>query len=232
MKPVDETVLSVESIVKNGDCAVTVYFVKTKSSLQLIHALCAETVDKPLIGMVNVIPAATSMTWVFAKKINQYRTIFDDIMVRINAVKAKPLDCKTHHIPVCYHPEVAQDLLAVCQQLSLSVDDLIEMHSAPTYQVAMLGFLPGFAYLNDNHSELNLLRKDSPSLQVRAGSVAIAAGQTGIYSLASPGGWHVIACAPKPMFDWDNTVKPMLLAPLDQVVFKPIELTEFWALSG
>ncbi len=35
-------------------------------------------------------------------------------------------------------------------------------------------------------------RKTSPRVKVPKGSVGIAGGQTGIYSLESPGGWQII----------------------------------------
>lgn len=224
--------LKIESIMNNGDCALTINFSRTESRLSLIHALCAEFLVQPMAGMINVIPATTSLTLVFAKKIKQDNAIYNDLLARVNGVKIQSQAIKSHTIPVCYHADLAPDLLSVVKELSITIDDLIEKHTAPNYQVSMLGFLPGFAYLNDNHPELNLMRKSTPSLQVQAGSVAIAGKQTGIYSMTSPGGWRVIARTPWQLFNWEKPQKPMLLDPLDRVIFKSITLDEFHAIKN
>jgi inhibitor of KinA len=56
----------------------------------------------------------------------------------------------------------------------------------------MLGFMPGFPYMGTLADELVIPRKDIPSPKVKAGSVAIAGHQTGVYPFDSPGGWYVI----------------------------------------
>jgi len=57
---------------------------------------------------------------------------------------------------------------------------------------------------------------------VKAGSVAIAGSQTGIYPLDSPGGWHLIGWTPLNLFD-PHSASPFLFAPGDVVKFNPIE---------
>jgi UPF0271 protein len=59
----------------------------------------------------------------------------------------------------------------------------------------MLGFLPGFAYLNGLDPRLIAPRRRVPRPRVEAGSVAIAARYTAVYPFASPGGWNVIGHA-------------------------------------
>ncbi|TDR19440.1 inhibitor of KinA [Marinicella litoralis] len=216
----------------NGDCALTINFIATETRLALIHALCAEFLTEPMPEMINVIPATTSLTLVFAKQIKHNNIIYDGVLDRVNAVKIHEKATILHTIPVCYHPDLAPDLPAVLAALSMQVEALIEMHTATTYQVSMLGFLPGFAYLNDNHQALNVMRKATPSLQVDAGSVAIAGNQTGIYSMASPGGWQVIGRTPLELFNWHEPEKPMQLNPLDQVVFESISLNQFLSMKS
>jgi len=50
-------------------------------------------------------------------------------------------------IPVCYDQALYNDLSAMAEQTNLTVEEIIELHSAATYHIYMLGFLPGFAYL-------------------------------------------------------------------------------------
>jgi inhibitor of KinA len=61
---------------------------------------------------------------------------------------------------------------------------------------------------------------------VPAGSVAIAAGQTGIYPMETPGGWHLIGRTPIRPFD-ESRPEPALFHPGDRVSFRPIPREEF-----
>jgi KipI family sensor histidine kinase inhibitor len=78
---------------------------------------------------------------------------------------------------------------------------LISKHSQATYTVYGIGFLPGFMYLGGLNSELEIPRKSSPRMKVPAGSVGLAAKQTGIYPCESPGGWQLIGQTPIPLFN-------------------------------
>jgi len=95
-------------------------------------------------------------------------------------------------IPVCYGGEDGPDLPEVADTLGLSVDEVISLHSGTAYTVAAVGFSPGFPYLSGLPERLRLPRRATPRLGVPAGSVAVAAGQAGIYPFASPGGWHLL----------------------------------------
>jgi len=66
---------------------------------------------------------------------------------------------------------------------------------------------------------LHLPRRPEPRPRVPAGSVAIAAAQTGIYPLETPGGWHIIGTTAAVMFDPARD-PPALLAAGDVVRFE------------
>lgn len=104
-----------------------------------------------------------------------------------------------HVVRVVYDGD---DLVEVATSLGLRPDDVVALHAGREYEVAMLGFLPGFAYLRGLDPRLVLPRRAQPRTRVPAGSVAIAAEYTGIYPLASPGGWTLLghALAPR-LFD-------------------------------
>ena len=224
--------VNINSILPNGDCGLVLQFEEAPHLLLVIHALAAELIDNPFPGMINVIPGKDTLVMVFASPINElaangWSVFRDDINLRIKSVNPCFIKTKTHEIPVCYDATVAVDVVWVCEQLGLSHEQLIDCHTEEIYQVDMLGFLPGFAYLSGNQSTLNIARKQTPSLRVPAGSVAIANQQTGIYSLASPGGWYVIGRTPLALIDWQREQQPMLLKPMDQVQFKSISLSEY-----
>jgi inhibitor of KinA len=133
-------------------------------------------------------------------------------------------------IPVCYEGPHSPDLEGIAAQLGLSVQEVVELHSAGVYRVYSIGFLPGFPYLGIIDQRLQAPRKPRP-VPVKAGSVGIAGGQTGIYTLNSPGGWHIIGRTPLRLFDADAD-PPVRLGTGDRVEFYPVSSGEFEALTG
>lgn len=125
-------------------------------------------------------------------------------------------------IPVCYGGEDGPDLPEVADTLGLSVDEVISLHSGAAYTVAAVGFSPGFPYLSGLPERLRLPRRTTPRLSVPAGSVAMAAGQAGIYSFSSPGGWHLLGRTDVALFDV-HSERPSFLLPGDRVRFQPVE---------
>jgi inhibitor of KinA len=129
-------------------------------------------------------------------------------------------------IPVCYAKGFALDLEELAAQKSLSTEEVVALHTARPYRVYTIGFLPGFPYMGRVDSRIATARRNSPRTVVPAGSVGIAGEQTGIYPLASPGGWNIIGRTPLKLFDPDNT-EPVLLQPGDTVCFTSITEDEF-----
>lgn len=134
-------------------------------------------------------------------------------------------------IPICYDLSLAPDLLELASMQQLSVNEVIEIHSSKIYRIYMIGFLPGFAYMGTVDSRIASPRKDSPRINVPAGSVGIAGTQTGIYPFDSPGGWQLIGQTPLQLFDTTKE-NPTLLEPGDQVRFYAISLEEFHHLKN
>jgi UPF0271 protein len=86
------------------------------------------------------------------------------------------------------------DLAEVATRLGLAIPDVVALHAGATYSVTMIGFLPGFAYLSGGDPRLGLPRRP-PRPRVPRGAIGVAAGYTGIYPFASPGGWNLLASA-------------------------------------
>ena len=113
----------------------------------------------------------------------------------------------------------------------MTTDELISLHSSQIYWVNMLGFLPGFLYLSGLRKSLYCPRKETPSIKINAGSVGIGGEQTGIYPVASPGGWNIIGQTPLKVFI-PSSNHPALANPLDRIKFNPITLDEFKQLQS
>jgi len=137
---------------------------------------------------------------------------------------------QTHSIPTCYHPELAPDLLEVAARCGLSLHSFIELHTTAEFEVALLGFAPGFAYLEGLPQALNVPRRASPRLKVPAGSVALGGAQCGIYPLESAGGWQLIGRTPLVLLDLtlDHKLERASRFQLgDRVRFEAISLETF-----
>lgn len=126
-------------------------------------------------------------------------------------------------IPVRYD---GADLSEVASLLSVSTQEVVARHCAVDYEVAFLGFAPGFPYLTGLDPFLaGVPRLDVPRTRVPAGSVGLAAGQTCIYPSVSPGGWRLLGSTSAVLFDAENQGSPALLAPGDRVRFEPTHTT-------
>lgn len=123
-------------------------------------------------------------------------------------------------VPVRFGGEDGADLGAVAEAAGLSEADAIARFCAPAYQVAMLGFAPGFPYLLGLDPVLATPRLETPRTRVPAGSVGIGGAQAGIYPREGPGGWRLLGRTPLLLFDPDRPA-PALLAPGDHVRFVP-----------
>ena len=130
-------------------------------------------------------------------------------------------------IPVCYDNIFSFDMNEYSNKISLTKDEIIQLHSSKTYYLHMYGFLPGFMYLGGLDSKLQISRKTIPSRRVLKGSVAVGGSQTGIYPSNSPGGWYVIGNTPINLFDASNLNQPVAFPDSNYVKFSPVSIKEY-----
>ncbi len=135
---------------------------------------------------------------------------------------------RTIEIPVSYGGELGPDLAEVALHCGLEPAEVIKRHRAADYLVHAIGFAPGFPYLGGLPEILHMPRRATPRKSVPAGSVGIGGAQTGVYPLATPGGWRLIGRTPLALFR-PGEPEPALLRVGDRVRFKPITAEEFAA---
>ena len=133
---------------------------------------------------------------------------------------------RTVEIPVCYGGDYGPDLQDVAAVVGRSPAEVVAIHSGADYLVCFLGFSPGFPYLSGMPESIAAPRLATPRSRVPAGSVAIGGRQTGVYPLASPGGWRLIGRTPLRLFQPDGD-PPVLLRMGDHVKFVPISKGDF-----
>ena len=129
-------------------------------------------------------------------------------------------------IPVYYSEEFGLDIKDVASEHSLTSQEIADLHSGTTYEVKMIGFTPGFAYLGDLPKELIMPRLSRPRINLLPGSVGISGNRTGVYTLGGPGGWRIIGRTPLKLFDPDKK-NPFGISTDMRVKFNPISKQEY-----
>jgi allophanate hydrolase len=129
-------------------------------------------------------------------------------------------------IPVAYGGDYGPDLDAVCRAVGMSPAELIALHTGSEFMVDMIGFTPGFAFIGGLDERLRIPRRKEPRQHVPAGSVGIADSRTGLYAMASPGGWSVIGRTPAALFD-PLATNPFALEAGMRIRFTAIDASEF-----
>lgn len=224
-----ELTLNDYKVLCNGDCGYTILFTHP-SSRELTKKILSVTqlIKKELNTLlIDSIPSYQSLTLVF----NPIEISRKNIELKLKSALTSTIEyclfkVNCIEIPVCYSPEYAPDIQRVAEHCKISTDEIVKQHTETLYWVAMLGFLPGFIYLSGLKKSLYCPRKESPSLSISPGSIAIGDKQTGLYSLASPGGWNVIGRTPIQLLT-NNAEKPIVFSPLDEIKFVSISEQAF-----
>ena len=127
-------------------------------------------------------------------------------------VESKKEIIPTLEVPISFGNGHAPDLSYVAESCDLDVEKVVELFLSKEYTVHFMGFMPGFIYMGGLSDQLKLPRRATPRLKVPGGSVAIAAGQTGIYPIEVPGGWHIIGRTEMRFFDVDKSPPSDIIA--------------------
>jgi inhibitor of KinA len=216
-----------------GDTALLVELGETidRRLSALVLALAHRLREARLDGVIETVPTFRSLLVHYDPLVLPSATLSRHIAELMPSLESVSRGGRLWHLPACYDRELAPDLDDVAMRTGLTGAQVIEQHSAVTYHVYMLGFLPGQAYLGDLPPELRLDRRASPRPRIPAGSLAIATGMTCIFPLETPCGWHLIGRSPVPL--WQQGTQPSaLLASGDQVIFTPVSLPEFERLRA
>jgi KipI family sensor histidine kinase inhibitor len=111
------------------------------------------------------------------------------------------------------------DLAEVAARAGCSPDEVVALFTVRPLTVSVVGFSPGFAYLEGIPGPLRQVRRrDRPRPVVPAGSVALANGHAAVYPTASPGGWQLVGRTGFTLFSAERPPYAVL-APGDQVKF-------------
>jgi KipI family sensor histidine kinase inhibitor len=182
--------------------------------LTTVHRVRAALVAAAYEGVVDVVPGWRTLLVTVAD--SDRLADVSELLHTLSLPAADDLAGREHRIEVVYD---GADLEHVAAHAGVSTEEVIHRHTASTYTVAFLGFLPGFPYLAGLDPLLNTPRRTTPRTSVPAGAVGIAGDVTGVYPRSSPGGWQIIGKAKVALFDVERN-PPALLSPGDVVRFE------------
>lgn len=197
---------------------------KVKKAFKSIMALNDE-------GLIEVIPSYSSIFISYDIFKYDFNTLQEKMEYSIDLDISENTEEKIVNIDVYYGREVGLDLEDISNKTSLSIDEIISIHSDKLYDVYAIGFLPGFAYLGNVNKKIAMPRLSSPRKIIPKGSLALADTQTAIYPQDSPGGWNIIGRTAMELFD----KKLDCLSPLsvgNKVKFNSISKEEFLNQGG
>lgn len=190
-----------------------------------VLALAGRVEAARIAGIVELVPTFRSLMIHYEPTAVSAAALSEQVAVLARDLEVAEIPGRDIELPTCYEGDLAPDLEHVARETKLAPAEVVALHAAVTYRVYCLGFLPGYPYMGDTDRRLYLPRRETPRVRVPMGSVCIAVGQTGVYSLDSPGGWHLIARTPTRLFDV-RSARPVLLSPGDRVRFRPISRAE------
>jgi inhibitor of KinA len=223
----------VPRILPAGDQALLVEFGTEINSFlnQRVHATARNLTAKKLPGIGETISSYCSLLIYydpFVLSFAQVSSWVEELLGQEVALEEPSPTVKK--IPVLYGRAWGPDLSFVAKHNSLSIEEVVELHTRETYRVYVVGFSPGFAAMGTVPEKIQAPRLSSPRTKVPAGSVGIGGIQTGIYAVESPGGWQLIGRTPLKLFDLHRR-PPSFFQAGDYARFYPIGENEFHKIA-
>jgi KipI family sensor histidine kinase inhibitor len=216
-----------------GDTALTVEFGSVIDAHLNARVLALDTAlaEEAPRGVLETVPTYRSLL-----------VVFDPLAVDLPGLKARIRELaaadtgvrkssRRWRVPVVYGGAFGMDLEETASLHGLSPEKLIRKHQAATYTVAMIGFMPGFAYLSGLEETLATPRRLEPRQLVPAQSVSIGGAQCAISTVEGPSGWHMIGRTPVRGF-MPQRAPVFLYEPGDEIRFERVGPDEWPALDA
>ncbi|RZL96652.1 MAG: 5-oxoprolinase subunit PxpB [Variovorax sp.] len=185
-------------------------------SQQRIWALAQEAADWPEVR--EAVPGMNNLMLSFVRP----PRALDELKARLDAAweAVEPLtrEGRVVELPVRYGGAGGPHMADVVAHTGLSVEEIVELHSAPLYPVYALGSHPGYCYLGGMNPRIATPRRKVPVLSIPGGAVSIGGAQTGVSASAGPSGWNTIGSTTMAFFD-PGRDPPATLQPGDRIRF-------------
>ncbi|WP_414050469.1 5-oxoprolinase subunit PxpB [Macrococcus animalis] len=210
----------------NENCISIVFDERIDPSINAqVIQLKAAIENLQIIGIQELVISYNTLVIYFDDTLTDHATL-SEVIQKVELGSSDSQLSTTYIIPVCYDAPFNLDLEEMATRHNKSTDEIIQIHTSKPYLIYMLGFMPGFPFLGGLDESIATPRKSSPRKEIPAGSVGIANAQTGIYPLASPGGWNIIGRTPLRLFD-PNRNPEVYYEAGDYIKFKHISKDEY-----
>lgn len=134
-------------------------------------------------------------------------------------------------LPVCYDPDLAEDIGAVAEAIGRPAAEVAALHAGAEYRVYMYGFAPGFAYLGGLPEALAVSRRATPRPPHPANALMIGGGLAAVATVPMPTGWYVVGRTPVRLYRPDQD-DPFPVAVGDTLRFSPVDAATFASLEA
>lgn len=216
-----------------GDAALTVEFGETVDPYlnALVLGLDEALGEASIAGVHETIPTYRSLYVTYDPESVSFAALSEALRDLVARTGPKPPSPRRWLVPVSYGGEFGFDLEEVAKGKGLTPDEVVRRHVASDFQVYMLGYMPGYAYLGGLDQSIATPRRNEPRLVTPAGAVMIGGVQAGIQCLEAPSGWHILGRTP--MRSYHPHRDPLfLLEPGDGVTFYEVSLAEWHEMDA
>ena len=163
---------------------------KSENKLELTHI--GKTIFQKEFGFIDeVVVTEFEICLKLNKNFNKSKI---ELLQKLRDEKKESQKQTDYKLPIYFFNH--KDWQEIILKISLSKKEIIEKLLIANFSIAMFGFLPGFIYLRGLDKSLHIPRKAIPSKYIEANSIAVGGKYLGLYSISSPGGWHVIGKTP------------------------------------
>jgi len=174
----------------------------TSPPTSLVEPLTAALHTHPIAASWRVQAGLTSLLVAAPAPTADMSTVVDvslSALTRTDSVS--PPSTSTHHVIACDLD--GDDLLFILDHVDMSADEFARVFASITWQVAVFGFAPGFAYLQPATALPwgPLPRLATPRPLAPAGAVCFADTMACIYPGTTPGGWQWAGTCAIDLFD-------------------------------
>lgn len=188
-----------------GDSAVVVKAAHRDAERRwrAVHALADALEEAHLPGVHGLVPTYDSLLVEFDCADTDHQAVRRSLAVALDRLGEIPdqRQPELFVVPVVYGGEHGPDLPAVADQLGLTEQEVIDLHSGTDLTVRCLGAPVGAPMMDGPAFPAPVARLSSPRTSVPPGSVAVAGAQAVICPMRSPGGWPLLGRTPLRVLD-------------------------------
>lgn len=191
------------SVHEYGDAGLLVHVEVADPEVRwsVAQGLARSLQSSPPPGFTDLVASFADLFVAFDPLVTDHAAFEDTVRRRVGAVAGLGLDPREYLVPVVYGGEFGPDLDGVADELGVTPEQVVDMHSGTPWTVRLCGAPAGAPMMDGPRMPAPVARRAEPRVRVESGSVAISGFQSVIYPVASPGGWRLIGRTPAELVD-------------------------------